>query len=369
MKKLTAIFLLATLFFSSCKKDPKIDDGTNVDPDSAYVSKPYIFPGGINSPRYRKIIIPADNPMTEEGVLLGRMLFYDPALSLDSSISCASCHKPEFEFGDGTALSKKIFNQETKRHTPPIINLGMNKRFFWDGRENILEKTVADALKGEQGFSFTITEARLKNQTRYTTLFKKAFGRPGDITEEKIDKALAQFMRSMISIDSKFDKYMRGEASLTLDEMDGLDIFNDNNKGDCFHCHADGPYLTFANQGMIFANNALDSAATLFDFKDLGLGEFTGNQFDNGRFKIPTLRNIERTAPYMHDGRFKTLEEVIDFYSSGLKYSPNVDPLMERFSQGGNQLTPQEKQKLLAFLKTLTDESFATNPKYQNPFK
>ncbi len=368
MKKYILFLTVSIALLSGCKKDPQINDNGVIESDTAFIGKPFVFPGGVNSPRYRKIDIPTDNPMTEEGVLLGRMLFYDPVLSMDSTISCASCHKAEFEFGDGTALSKKIFNQQTKRHTPTLINLGMNKRFFWDGRKNTLEESVGDALLGEQSYAFSITEARLKNQSRYTYLFKKAFGRPGNITAENIHKAIAQFLRSMVSIDSKFDKYMRGEANLSSDELEGFDIFNSNTRGDCFHCHADGPYLTFANQGLLFANNALDSSATLYEFKDYGLGDFTANSFDNGRFKIPTLRNIEHSAPYMHDGRFKTLEEVVNFYSDSLKYSPNIDPLMQLFFQGGSRLNQLEKQQLIAFLKTLTDESFRNNPKFQNPF-
>jgi cytochrome c peroxidase len=243
----------------------------------------------------------------------------------------------------------------------------MDKRFFWDGRVTTLELAVDDALKGEQSFTFSTAYSRLKNQVRYTALFKKAFGRPGDITEANIHKAIAQFLRSITSIESKYDLSLKGQYTLTPDEIAGKDMFM-TEKADCFHCHADGPFQTFANQIQLFANNGLDSVSSTNDFKDFGLGGFTKNQFDNGRFKIPTLRNIEKSAPYMHDARFKTLEEVVDFYSSGVKRGSTTDPLMTHAGQGGIQLNSTEKMQLIAFLKTLTDVGFETNPAYSNPF-
>lgn len=367
MKKLIPIALLLTLF-AACKQDPKINNNNPNDPDSLYQSSAYSgFPALTN--RYRKIIIPADNPMTAEGVALGRMLFYDPVLSADSTVSCASCHNPRFNFSDSTPTSKQVFGSLTKRTTQVLIDMGVQKRFFWDGRKSTLEDAVADAMQGEQHFNYVFAKNKLEAQQRYTYLFKKAFGRPGDVTEDKIKKAIAQFLRTFVSYNSKFDKFMRGEASLTTDETEGFAIFNDNDSGDCFHCHADGPYLTFANQTLMFANNALDSVNFLYEFEDKGLGVFTLDENDNGRFKIPTLRNVMLSPPYMHDGRFSTIEEVVGHYSDSLKYSPNVDPLMQRFNDRGVHISQNEKNKLIAFLKTLTDTTFINKPEYQNPFK
>jgi cytochrome c peroxidase len=245
----------------------------------------------------------------------------------------------------------------------------MNKKFFFDGRQTSIEDAVADALKGEQHFNYIYSKSKLESQPRYSSLFKKAFGRPGDITEDKVNKAIAQFIRTLVSFNSKFDLFMRGEATLTSNEQQGFAIFNDNDSGDCFHCHADGPYLTFANQILFFANNALDSVNSVNDFKDKGLGAISLDANDNGRFKIPTLRNIMLTPPYMHDGRFATIQDVIGHYSDGLKYSPNVDPLMQKFFQGGVRINQIEKDHLIDFLKTLTDTSFVNKPEFQNPFK
>jgi cytochrome c peroxidase len=370
MKKSSLIisFFALLLAFQACKKDPPITEPPNpVDPDSLYVGKPYAFPAALIPQRYRRIISPANNPMTEEGVLLGRMLLYDPVISADSNLSCASCHKLSKGFGDDRKFSVKSNGALTTRHSPTLINMGMNKFFFADGRATTVEMSVEDAAKDEQHFLFTKTFDRIKNQERYTYLFKKAFGRPGDVTEDKIYKAIAQFLRSVISIDSKFDKSQRGQATLTADEQAGLLMFN-NEVADCFHCHQDGPFFTFTSQANIFSNNGLDSVANINDFLDKGRGAVTGISFDNGKFKVPTLRNIEISGPFMHDARFNTLEQVIDFYSDSIKMSPTIDPLMTHSRTGGNRLNATQKAQLLAFLKTLTDETFLNNSNYKNPF-
>ena len=365
MRRVIPILLLL-IWVAACKQDPKIGSNNN-DPDSLYQSSPYKGLPTLTN-RYRPIVSPSNNPLTAEGVQLGRMLFYDPVLSADSTVSCASCHNPRFSFGDSSTVSKRVFGQLTTRNTPPLINLGMNKKFFFDGRQASIEDAVADALQGEQHINFIYSKSKLEAQTRYTSLFKKAFGRPGDVTEEKIHKAIAQFIRTLVSYNSKFDLYMRGEAVLTANEQLGFAIFNDNTRGDCFHCHMDITYLTFSNQSLLFANNALDSITDLNDFKDKGLGAISLDANDNGRFKISTLRNIMLTPPFMHDGRFGTIEDVIGHYSDSLKYSPNVDPLMQMFNQRGVHINQVEKDQLLDFLKTLTDTSFINKPEFQNPF-
>jgi cytochrome c peroxidase len=374
MKKL--LFLLGSMLvivfgLQQCKPDP-----TEIpEPEENYKSTPDTIKRPFNFP---PINIPADNPLTKEGVLLGRMLFYDPVLSIDSTISCASCHKQENAFADGgKAFSTSVFGL-TKRNSPPLFNLVWMKDFFWDGRAKTLPQQVEDALIHEQNFNAAMAVSKLEKDSTYVALFKKAFGKPGNITQQKIEKAVSQFMMTLISADSKFDKVMRGQATFTQLEFDGfynLFMKDTGNVGgfgaDCFHCHANSSgasNLTMMDNN--FHNNGLDYAANFNDFPDKGLGAITGSFTDNGLFRTPHIRNIEVTGPYMRDGRFNTLEEVVEFYNSGLKLSPTVDPQMKFAHQGGIQyLSAYDKQALVAFMKTLTDTTFLNNPKYSNPFE
>jgi len=175
-----------------------------------------------------------------------------------------------------------------------------------------------------------------------------------------VTKAIAQFERTLISSNSKFDKYLLGEATLTPEELNGFNVFMDETKGDCFHCHGD-PYNPLWTDNL-YHNNGLDATHT-----DIGRAAVTGDPSDVGLFKTPSLRNLIYTAPYMHDGRFETIDEVINHYSVGLVYSPTLDPLMKNINTGGVQLNPQDRLDLKAFLLTLTDESFVTNPKFSDP--
>jgi cytochrome c peroxidase len=195
--------------------------------------------------------------------------------------------------------------------------------------------------------------ARLNNHEQYPSLFAGAF--PNEpISKELVAKAIAQFERTLISANSKFDRYLMGEATLTPNELNGLNVFMDEARGDCFHCHGSPNNPLWTNND--FHNNGLDA-----EFSDLGLGAVTGDPDDNGKFRSPSMRNLAFTAPYMHDGRFTTLEEVIDFYSEGLQNSPTIDPLMKKIDQGGAQLNAQDKADLKAFLLTLSDPSFIQN--------
>lgn len=367
---LFCFLLLGFISFHSCKTDMPLPPVGN-EPDSLYVGTPYsITPPQFGFP---SIQLPAGNPLTVEGVKLGRMLFYDPVLSSDSSISCASCHKQEFAFADGgKALSQNIFGP-TVRNTPPLFNLVWFKKFFWDGRAATLPIQVEDALLHEQNFIAGQAVTKLQAKPEYVRLFKKAFGRPGDITQPKIEKALEQFMLTLISSESKFDSFQRGQIVLSPSELRGFNLFltdTPSKGGDCFHCHADnsaGTSFTMIDNG--FHNNGLDFAGSFDDFPDKGLGGANGNQLDNGKFKTPHIRNIEVTGPYMRDGRFTSLEQVINFYNDSLKQSPTLDPFMKTAYRGGlRYLTDQDKQDLIAFLKTLTDRRFLTNPEFSNPF-
>jgi cytochrome c peroxidase len=368
--------LTSLLLLSNCKHDPLIAKGNSSDPDSLYAGRPYSFAdNSAGIARYRKVKIPADNPQTYEGVQLGRMLFYDSTLSLNGRVSCGSCHKQQYSFGDNQRLSQNVHGS-TKRNASTLINLGIDNIFFWDGRQASIEDAANDAFTNEQSPDINTAVRYLDTTSNYKYLFKKAFGRPatGDslISKAKIVKALAQFIRTLRSENSKYDAYARGDAgaTLTASEQNGFMIFNGQQLGDCAHCHVDAPYLTFSNMNPPIRNNALDTVADVRLFADIGYGKTTGNLSDYGKFKIPTLRNVEVSAPYMHDGRFTTLEQIADHYGTrdSLKRSPTIDPLMERFVQPIPDLDAQQKADLIAFLKTLTDTAFLNNPNFSNPF-
>lgn len=362
--------LLCMLLLQDCKHDPAPSYNAK-DPDSLYVGRPYVMPELKKYKyRYRPIISPSNNPMTYEGIQLGRMLFYDSTLSLTRKVSCGSCHKQQYAFGDNTRLSTNVLGS-TKRNTPPLINMGMNSAFFWDGRQSTVEDAVNDALAGEMHPDFVADVKYLSSTPQYVYLFKKAFGRPGDITEAKMVKAISQFVRTLVSANSRIDQALRKEITLTDAEQNGFDAIFDQYAGDCFHCHFDVNYLTFAAQdpSIIFGNNAIDSVKSVFQFTDKGRGLITGDTNDYGKFKVPTLRNVAVTGPYMHDGRYTTLDQIIGHYSDSLLRSPTVNAVnLNSYPVGGLHLSAQAKANLLAFLNALTDTSFLHNPDFSNPF-
>ena len=291
--------------------------------------------------------IPSDNPLTEEGIELGRKLFFDPILSIDSTISCASCHLPSAAFSDPLAFSKGVAG-ETGRNSMPIINIGWMRTLFWDGRALSVEDQALMPIQDEIEMGETLDNVvvKLTRHPEYPDLFDAAF-QSRTITPELIAKSIAQYERTLISANSKYDRFKEGRATLTAREELGRSLFF-NEKGDCFHCH--GTSLFTNNR---YHNNGLDEFP-----EDLGLANVTNHTFDAGKFKTPTLRNVEHTAPYMHDGRFQTLEEVVEFYNSGTQYSETIDPLIGRRRQ--MHLTDEEKAALVAFMKTLSDPSFLT---------
>jgi len=201
--------------------------------------------------------------------------------------------------------------------------------------------------------NWTEVKSKLQQHSEYPSLFEKAFG-TSNIDSSLVTKAIAQFERTLISANSKFDKFLLGKLNLTPEELNGFDIFMDEAKGDCFHCHGSDKNPLWTDN--IFHNNGLDET-----FTDLGLGDVTGDPADNGKFRSPSLRNLEFTAPYMHDGRFATLEDVINHYSEGLKTSSTIDPLMKKVAQGGVDLTDKDKADLKAFLLSLSDYDFTNN--------
>lgn len=353
-------FMLST----SCQKDA--DDATDAS-SVTYDPSPYQLRIGDFEPP----VISPDNPLTEQGVRLGRMLFYEKKMSKDGSQSCASCHRQEHAFTDTARLSIGVEGLPGKRQAMSVFNMAWhNNEFFWDGRAHLLRDQslmpIEDPLEMNESLENVIL--KLSQDQLYKDQFVRAFG-TDEISEERISLALEQFMNSIVSVDSKYDRYLRGEAVLTESEERGRELFfaefnpgfPDQSGADCAHCHTT---RTFEND--MYMNNGLDTDA---DFTDIGREEVTGLASDRAKFKTTSLRNIALTAPYMHDGRFKTLEEVVEHYDNGIQPSSTVDPALEytRIS-GGLKLTEQDKADLVAFLKTLTDEVMLTNPEYSDPF-
>lgn len=305
--------------------------------------------------------IPFDNPLTVEGVALGKKLFFDNILSGTRTQSCAHCHRQQDAFSHAFQFSPGANGQLGTRNSMPLFNNAWNydELFTWDGKGFGLEGQAFEPVTNpvEMNGNWRDIEQLLNNHDSYPELFRQVFG-PGRIDSTMVVKAIAQFQRTFISANSKFDRYLLGQEELTPQELNGFQVFMDESKGDCFHCHgSDNNPLWTDNK---FHNNGLDAV-----FTDLGLGAVTGDPNDYGKFKTPSLRNLVYTSPYMHDGRFQTLEEVIDFYSEGLQLSPTIDPLMKNVGQGGVQLTAQEKADVKAFLLTLTDEEFVRNPDFK----
>ncbi|WP_345027267.1 cytochrome-c peroxidase [Flavivirga jejuensis] len=326
-------------------------------PTSSPLKIPQLFQDNILSP-----VVPTNNPQTIEGIALGKKLFFDPILSADNTQACADCHAPENAFSDTDRFSDGIDGFFSNRNAMPLFNLAWNydEKFFWDGRVFSLEhqafQPVTDPL--EMHNTWMQVEQKLQQNSEYPNLFEQAFG-TSTIDSSLVTKAIAQFERTLISSNSKFDKHLLGEATLTSEELNGFNVFMDETKGDCFHCHGSDKNPLWTDN--MFHNNGLDATIT-----DLGLGEITGDPADNGKFKSPSLRNLTFTAPYMHDGRFATIDEVINHYSEGLQNSPTIDPLMKKVAQGGVQLSAQDKADLKAFLLTLSDYEFINNSDFKN---
>nr|WP_298494481.1 cytochrome c peroxidase [uncultured Algibacter sp.] len=316
---------------------------------------PKLFEDNILAP-----IIPTDNPLTIEGIALGKKLFFDPILSSNNTQACADCHNPENAFTDSNKFSEGVEGVLGNRNSMPLFNLAWNydEKFFWDGNTFSLEHQafvpVSDPI--EMNSNWTEVEQKLQQHSEYPVLFEQAFG-VSKIDSTLITKAIAQFERTLISSNSKFDKHLLGKVTLSPEELNGFNIFMNEAKGDCFHCHGSDKNPLWTDN--LFHNNGLDET-----FSDLGLGTISGDPADNGKFKSPSLRNLAFTAPYMHDGRFKTLDDVINHYSEGLKNSPTIDPLMKKVAQGGVGLSNQEKNDLKAFLLSLSDYDFINNPNF-----
>jgi len=378
-QKLAVTTMVAFTLVMACKKDPPIVLTPGDLEDIPYAPQAYTI---VKPDHFPAIPVPADNPMTIEGVQLGRRLFYDPLLSADSTQSCSSCHLPEFSFTDNNRFSIGIDGIAGKRNSMSLLNVAyVTDGLFWDGRAKTLEiqalAPVEDPIELHNTWPNVIE--KLKSHPTYPALFRKAFGinDRSQITRELAAKAIAQFERILISSgESRFDQFVKGNIDLFDDEeLDGKLMFFDEGAeynlpdAQCFHCHG-GVTLT----GGKFFNNGLDSVGSLDEFKDLGFFHTTGNHFDKGKFRTPTLRNIALTAPYMHDGRFQTLEEVIEQYNDNGFGVVNEGAFLNQigFPNGDGTytgLTNNQKRAILKFLHTLTDTAFINNPDVQNPFR
>lgn len=370
---LLILLFMGVLQLSSCKKNG--EDPVVYKPTPYQIEIPRFFPTRLN--------IPADNPMTVEGVELGRMLFYDGRLSgrthPDSLMSCATCHlqSRSFECGIDHPVYKdgKTFGLTgipTRHYMMPLINLVWHENgYLWNGKihagnplpyyRNIEDLTWMAIMAPHEchGDTSRVT-ALFQSLNGYPQMFEKAFG-SSKITVTNMGRAIAQFVRTLTSAQSRFDRFMNGELQLTPQERNGYVLFMTEQGADCFHCHGGEGNPLFTTS--LFYNNGKDSV-----FADpADRFSVTGNTADYGAYKAPTLRNLVFTAPYMHDGRFKTIDEVLAFYNSGLVWSPYIDPLMHHIGTNGIRLTPIQLNDLKAFLLALTDSSLVTNPSFSKP--
>ena len=358
-------FFLTILVLVTCTDDTLQKDSgdlthINYSPRNYQFNIPETFP---------RLEQPLDNTTTYDGVNLGRHLFYDSLLSIDYTVSCASCHQSQGSFTDNAKVSTGVDGKMTSRSSMNLLNVAFyNRGLFWDGRETTLEalSLVPVIDPNEMANTWEEVVRRLKDDDNYPTLYRKAFGidKTSQITKELSAKALAQFLRVMNSSgSSKYDRVEAGLDVYTDQELLGRDLFFDENPdvpdAECNHCHSI-PLMT-AND---YFNNGIDEALTLTEFEDPGLGKVTGKISNNGQFRAPTLRNIFYTAPYMHDGRFQTLEQVIEHYNSGGKSSLNKDPLIRPLG-----LSEEYKKALLAFIRTMEEPDFLSREELQNPFK
>ena len=308
-------------------------------------------------------------PLSMDVIDLGRHLFYDPILSLDSSLACAGCHKQAFAFSDeGKAFSTGFNGQLSKRNAMPLFNLAWYPSMFWDGKAASIEEQVFHPVRAhdEMNLQWPLVEQRINKSAFYRRRFKEVLG-DRYIDSIAIANAIGQFERSLISANSRYDSVLRGETYFTEAELRGFDLMNDQTKGDCLHCHT-----TDANAlgtTTMFSNNGLDAVRNIEDYPDKGRGAVTGDTNDIGLFRIPSVRNLIFTAPYMHDGRFNTIDEVIDFYSDSVNVSINIDTKMGLAHQGGSRLSEQEKANLKAFLLTMSDHVFVSDERHSDPFK
>ena len=346
------LLAIALITIESCKKTPKTttsDDGST--PIEPVEMTAYELPHPVYFP---KAEIPEDNKMYVERIELGKKLFFDTRLSNDGS-NCASCHEPQYGFSKNGISTNPPDNGLTSQ---PLINLAWYNTFFWNGR---LTGTLEEVMLAEVTIRFKTDIQKINTIDEYKVMFKKYYN-VDEITANNLSYALAQYMRYLVSKDTRDEKHTIGQGSLNADELAGKNIFfTEVTKGgaDCFHCHV--AVITTDN---LMHNNGLDS--TYAKEIDKGLYNVTNNPNDLGKFRTPNLRNVALRTHFMHDGRFTSLEEVVEFYNSGVKMVSNIDPLMAKPDKlNGLNLSDKKKQQLIAYLKTFTDSVMITDPKFQ----
>ena len=298
--------------------------------------------------------LPRDNPLIEERIALGKALFHETALSRDGTLSCASCHVSTFAFADARRFSVGVRDQVGTRNAMPLFNLAWKTTFFWDGRAPSLRTQALMPIEDHTELDETLNRvtAKLAATKEYPALFTAAFGSP-EITAEKLGLAIEQFLLTLTSYDAKFDRALRGKVTLSDKEKRGFELFmtefdprTGRRGADCFHCHG-GPLFSDHQ----FHNNGLTPTDA-----DPGRFRITNVESDRSKFATPSLRNIARTAPYMHDGRFATLEEVVAHYSTGILRTATLDPNLAKHPEGGLRLSDADQRALVAFLKALSSE-------------
>jgi cytochrome c peroxidase len=319
-----------------------------------------------------------DLGITDAGATLGRVLFYDRILSIDNTVSCGSCHSQTIGFSDKAKFSDGINNQKTDRNAPPISNLYDDNLLFWDGRSTSIDDLVLEPVRnhkemGMENMDFLVT--KIKAAPYYEDLFINAFGSP-EVTSDKIAQAMTQFVKSMIGCDSEMDRHQFAGEPLSPLAQQGMDLFF--GKGSCYNCHSGpdfndrggftDPFFPPNGGGFGWAQDIADIGLDE-EYEDVGMGVFDDQLV--GVFKIPSLRNVAMTAPYMHDGRFATLEDVLNHYNTGIQRSPNLDSVLKSWDTGEAitlGLTENEKSAIVAFLHTLTDENYMHDERFSDPF-
>lgn len=325
--------------------------------------------------------MPTNNITTDHGATLGRVLFYDKLLSINNSISCGSCHQQRLAFADNMAFSNGFKDMVTTRNSMPVFNMSTQSSFFWDSRATTLESQALLPVKNhiEMGLeNMDQLEKKLAAIDYYKPLFKNAFGSE-EVSKNKIAAALAQFMRSIKSFNSKFDDgKISNFSNLNELEREGMELFSNKT---CASCHGgenfNGNQFSGGFPDPIFASSNMINIGLDINYSDKGWQDVTGISNDEGKFKVPTLRNIALTAPYMHDGRFKTLKEVVSHYNSNIQPHQNLDPRLTNsgWNGGGDNaplklnMTDKQVDALVAFLNTLNDNKLINDVRFSDPFK
>lgn len=347
---ITGAFGCSLLFYSCQKTEDHTDEAVN---DPSLDNIIFQAPQGWPAPVYNF----EDNELSREGFKLGRALFFETLLSSDNKVSCGSCHQPFAAFAQiGHNISHGVAERIGNRNSPSLFNLNWHTSFFWDGgvrhMEDQPEGPITNPLEMDETLENVVR--KLQDSEHYRQLFKDAFGTE-EVTDRRIFKAMSQFMGLLVSSNSRYDRYMNNEIDFTAQELNGLNIYREQ----CSSCHKEPLFSDFS-----LRNNGLNLVAGSNGLIDLGAGMISpADSAVYYKFKVPSLRNLKFTAPYMHDGRFTTIDEVLEHYSSGIRQTPNLDPLL----LNGIVLSIREKTDLKAFLNTLDDEQFVKDIRFKEP--